>query len=417
MMPMPSPMTVAVLGAGLTGVGTALELAKHGVRVVLIDQDERPMNRASLRNEGKIHLGLIYANAGTIDTAQRQLLGALRFRPLLARWIGSRADQLEHSTPFWYMVANDSLLSVEQLAEHYSAVESLYTTFVREDGSLDYLGTRPARLWEHCSRGDFERCFNGERFAGGFKTAELAIDTSQLAHLLRQAVDESPYIEFWPKRRVHGVDPRNGLWRVEGHSADGSWQLDVDQVVNALWENRLAIDKTAGLTVEPGWLYRLKYRVIASLPRRLHGGPSATMVLGRYGDVVIRSDGTAYLSWYPSGLRGWTHDLLPPDSWNGPCRGDVGPNDFQVIAGDTIREIDTWYPGIAASIPLVVDAGAIVAYGKTDVDDLSSTLHDRSRIGVVSVDGYHTVEPGKLTTAPLVAEEAARCIVGAVMRV
>jgi len=409
------PMTVAVLGAGLTGVGTALELAKRGVRVVLVDQDERPMNRASLRNEGKIHLGFLYANADTINTAKLQLLGALRFRSLLARWIGNRIDQLERSSPFWYMVANDSLLSVDELSEHYAAVEALYTTFVQDDSSLDYLGARPSQLWERCPRADFARCFNGSRFAGGFKTAELAIDTSQLAQMLRHAVAESPYIQFLPKRRVHSVDARNGLWRVEGNSPDGSWQLDADQVVNALWENRLAIDKTAGLTVEPGWLYRLKYRVIASLPHRLHGAPSATMVLGRYGDVVIRADGTAYLSWYPSGLRGWTHDLVPPDSWNGACRGEVGQRDFQAIAGDIIRGIDDWYPGIAASVPLVVDAGAIVAYGQTDVNDRSSTLHDRSRIGVISVDGYHTVEPGKLTTAPLVAEEAARCVVGAVV--
>lgn len=59
-----------------------------------------------------------------------------------------------------------------------------------------------------------------------------------------------------------------------------------------------------------------------------------------------------------------------------------------------------------------MDAGSILAYGRTDVDDPSSTLHDRSRIGVVSLDGYHSVEPGKLTTAPLVAAQAAAVVLG-----
>ena len=77
------------------------------------------------------------------------------------------------------------------------------------------------------------------------------------------------------------------------------------------------------------------------------------------------------------------------------------------VANDLLAAIDAWYPGMAASQPLVVDAGAIVAYGRTDVDDAASGLHDRSRVGVRSNDGYHSVDPGKLTTAPLFAKLAA----------
>ena len=53
---------VAVLGAGLQGACVALELARRGYRVLLIDQSSGCMQRASLASEGKIHLGLVYAN-------------------------------------------------------------------------------------------------------------------------------------------------------------------------------------------------------------------------------------------------------------------------------------------------------------------------------------------------------------------
>ena len=96
---------IAVLGAGLTGVATALELARRDVHVTLVDQDPRAVNRASLRNEGKIHLGLIYANDRTLASARLQLEGALSFRSLLSRWIGPRADTLPLSTPYVYLVA------------------------------------------------------------------------------------------------------------------------------------------------------------------------------------------------------------------------------------------------------------------------------------------------------------------------
>ena len=59
------------------------------------------------------------------------------------------------------------------------------------------------------------------------------------------------------------------------------------------------------------------------------------------------------------------------------------------------------------SILSEVTGGAIVAYGCTDLDDPASNLHDRTRIGVMSDNGYHSVDPGKLTTAPLFAMRTA----------
>jgi glycine/D-amino acid oxidase-like deaminating enzyme len=414
---MVNPGKVVVLGAGLTGVGTALELAARGVHVTLVDQDERPLNRASLRNEGKIHLGLIYANDRSMTTASVQLRGALRFRQVLAGWVGTAVDGLQRSTPFWYLVANDSLLTPEELSTHYSAIDALYAAALEEDPSLDYLGDRPRSLWTRSPPGDLERHFESGRFLAGFRTAELAIDPAELAGLLRVSLARAPSIRFLPSRRVRGVERRNGFFRVEGDGAGGTWELAADQVVNALWENRLAIDQTAGVPVDAGWVHRLKYRVIARLPEELRQAPSVTMVLGPYGDVVIRPDGTAYLSWYPSGMRGWTHDLAPPREWDAPCRGEVGADEASGIARACLHAIDAWYPGIGDSAVMQVDAGAILAYGRTDVDDASSGLHLRSRIGVASADGYHSVEPGKLTTAPLVALQAAGAVMGAAVGV
>jgi hypothetical protein len=77
-----------------------------------------------------------------------------------------------------------------------------------------------------------------------------------------------------------------------------------------------------------------------------------------------------------------------------------------------LAAIDLWYPGAARARPITIDAGAIVAYGKTDVDDPESELHTRTRVGVTSVDGYHSVDPGKLTTAPLFAVRAAHNVLG-----
>ena len=134
---------IVVLGAGLAGAGVALELARRGIRVTLLDRDVRPLNRSSLRNEGKIHLGFIYANDLSRGTAFLQLEGALRFRTILARWLDPGTGWLVPSAPFHYLVARDSIIPPSSLADHYAAVEARYRQRLREDADLDYLGNRP----------------------------------------------------------------------------------------------------------------------------------------------------------------------------------------------------------------------------------------------------------------------------------
>ena len=74
-----SPGRVAVLGAGIMGCCLALNLARSGVGVTLVDQHAAPMQGASRWNEGKIHLGYLYGADSTLGTVRHVLTGGLRF--------------------------------------------------------------------------------------------------------------------------------------------------------------------------------------------------------------------------------------------------------------------------------------------------------------------------------------------------
>ncbi len=399
---------VLIAGAGLQGSCIALELARRGLDVVLLDQDAQSMNRASLRNEGKIHLGLLWANDPTLETGRLQLTASLRFRRLLERWIGRSANELCTSTPFLYLVAHDSLLGPDALAQHYSRLDQEYQAQRLADPELDYLGTRPETLAQRLDA--IPREFAGDSFQAAFSTPELAIDPVQLAELIRRALRASPLIDFRGCHRVRAIERSGDVLRVEGDGPEGAFAISASQVVNATWERRAALDLGVGLAPPEGLLHRLKYRVLVRVPAALQCGPSVTMVLGRYGDVVIRPGGLAYLSWYPAGLQGWTHEIEPPCAWDEPCRGNPPADVAHEVGALVLRSINEWYLGIAGSHVVVIDAGAIVARGRTDVDDAKSALHDRADVGVTSVDNYHTVDPGKLTTVPLFALQAAESV-------
>ncbi|MEN3355193.1 MAG: hypothetical protein V7640_3351, partial [Betaproteobacteria bacterium] len=52
---------IAILGGGMLGICTALELARRGRRVTLIEGAADVLQGASRWNEGKVHLGFLYA--------------------------------------------------------------------------------------------------------------------------------------------------------------------------------------------------------------------------------------------------------------------------------------------------------------------------------------------------------------------
>ncbi len=409
--------TVVVIGAGLTGAVAALELAQAGVSVVLIERDACAVNRASLRNEGKVHLGFVFAHDQSLATPRLMIEGALTFRSILSGLTDGAADGLIASTPFTYLVPEDSLLPPNELERRFAAMEAIFLGRMSDEPDLDYLGTRPDRLFRRTTLAALSGYLGTSGMAGGFLTDEVAVDTVALASIIRSAIAAQPLVRFWPCHRATGIQRLKGGFRVTGSAVQNvdpgeAWQVDAAQVVNVTWENRFLLDGTLGIAHPPGWLHRLKYRVIARVPDAMRLGPSVTMVVGPFGDVVQRSDGTAFFSWYPAGLQGWTHDVAPPAAWEAPCRGVLPADQAAAMAQAILTAIEPWYPGAAQAEPIEVDAGAIVAYGCTDVDDPASGLHDRTRVGVESHDGYHSVDPGKLTTAPLFGVRAARAVIG-----
>ena len=60
--------SVAIVGAGIVGVSTALELAREGVDVILIERDQ-PNAHASGNNAGSLHVQLLAYNFGELATA------------------------------------------------------------------------------------------------------------------------------------------------------------------------------------------------------------------------------------------------------------------------------------------------------------------------------------------------------------
>lgn len=396
-------LRIAVLGAGLQGATIALELARRGARVDLYDRRPAGLAEASAHNEGKIHLGYVYALDRSLATARLMADGALAFDRLMRRWVGAAMDRVPQSIPFRYVVHRDSLIAPEAFAAYGRAVAAILAER-SADARTAYFGrdaAAPLRRLSESEAGGLA----GPGVAAVFATEEIALDPEGLAAVVRDRLAATPEIAVHAGRTVTAVADRGAELTVTTRAGGAADTAAYDVVVNALGSGRLAIDLDRGLTPPGPWSFRFKYfaRVaVAGDPL-----PSVTIVLGPFGDIAQYAGGTAYLSWYPSGMVAFSTASAPPDLpplLSGPPAEDMRRT--------IVASLATVFPALAGR-PLgdvAVKGGWIFAIGRTDIDDAASRLHHRSAPGIFRQGRYLSVDTGKLTLAPLFAERAAALI-------
>jgi hypothetical protein len=407
--------TIAVLGAGMQGTAVALELARRGCSVDLFDRAARPITAAGLQNEGKLHLGFVYGNDPSMRTTRRIAAGSLRFVPLLRRWVGAAVERIPLATPILYAVPSDSMLSPEEVREHFSRVEQAVWQLAKQNGAngaeIGYPGLGDdGAIFRPLPDAVRDRYFSPDTTTAAFETSEIAVDPVSIGTIIRRAVEASSRIRFVPNAHVQSVERRGDGYRVATSPVENSSDRRYDHVVNALWDGRLHIDREMELLPNKAWLWRYKAGLRLTPRVDVPELASVTFMLGPYGDIVQYQDGSVYVCWYPAGLLGCSSDLTPPNHWNAS-----GSRLREELVSATFDGLARLYPDIDLVRPIARTAveimgGVIFAWGATDIDDPDSELHRRDDIGVTSSGGYHSVNTGKYCMAPLLAIEVANAI-------
>jgi glycine/D-amino acid oxidase-like deaminating enzyme len=397
-----------VVGAGIQGCTIAIELAMRGVPVTLFDSEARPMERASRWNEGKIHLGYVYANDASLETARTMLRGALVFRRRMSEYLEQSVDFGELSSSFIYGVHRDSVISPEAVTGHLASVDRLISEAF-DSADVDYLGEK--RLPETRPIPADRSPFDPTLIATAIETPERAINPHQLGDAVARRVLSDPTIEFAPACRIErigkAVDGR--YWLTDGSGRNhGPYR----EAVNAAWESRLMLDSTIGILPAATWMHRYKLALHVSVATT-YEIPSVTVTLGPFGDVVKFGGGRVYLSWYPATLIATSTNLAPSEpeeTFDNGARAKV--------AHDVIHELSRLLPALRDrdwdGTQFQVRGGHIFAWGESDISDPSSRLHERHAVGVNSFLGYHSVDTGKYGLAPMHAMVVAARISGEV---
>jgi glycine/D-amino acid oxidase-like deaminating enzyme len=397
---------IAILGGGILGSCTALELARRGQPVTIIEGATRLLDGASRWNEGKIHLGFLYAADPSLRTATRMIPGGLAFPELVARHIGQSLEAFTTDDDV-FLVHRDSVVDADAFAAYADRTAALVREAAAQHGAPRYLGNvcEPVR---RLSPSELAGLTTLENVVAGFRAPERSVSTVAVADLLCAAVAAEPRIELRTSTWIDAVRRRDsGRLDVITSALDADGLIGFDVVVNALWEGRLAIDATLSIAPPAPWTHRFRAGVFG------HAGEttlsSAVLCTGPFGDVKRYRDGRVYLSWYESGLLAEGHEMEPPRRKAKLSR----ERGAQVMQG-TLDALAKYFPAVVdlahEADELEVRGGWVYAIGQGSLADRASTLHQRDKFEITIDRGYISVDTAKYSLAPWLAAKVAETI-------
>jgi glycine/D-amino acid oxidase-like deaminating enzyme len=381
---------VAVVGGGIVGTLTALLLAQRGHRVDLFERETELWAGASAVNEGKVHLGGVYALGGA-RTHEVMMRGAVEFAPCIEAAIGQRVDWDEVAgEEFDHLVMPDSLASVDDLRSAYAAINERAARVIAS--SDRYLGRRVDHVVDPHPHRDADTGLTA------FSTRERAVDPLRLRAVVLEAIVVQSRIRILTSTPVTDITTDDDHARVShttGHQATSADRYDAAVNATWAWQNRFAAQATPR-----NFRVKTAVRLKLGIVKR-----SVTMVQGPYGDVVAHRD-HGYASWYPTGRLITEHGIHPSARAEAalasiPQRTDLVRSQLDALAGIGL---------LPAGCDGESIGGIIVGDGAPDIDNPSSLLHGRPDLGVTVHGRIVTPVTFKFTTGPLAARTVATTI-------
>jgi hypothetical protein len=280
------------------GSSTALYLAREGNEVSLFDEKSYPLAAASRWNEGKIHLGYLYASDTSMNTARKVLPGGLAFKRLTEELIGTSLDPAITPTDDTYLCHRNSVVGPDAMEAYYKSVSEM----VREQPDASgYLVDASSCQSRKLTKDELANFTDSPEILAGFSIPERAVSTTWIADRFTEALHSQPGIDQFMDTRINQVYPEeNGQdkWYVKsGSDSHGPF----DYVINALWEGRLSIDQTVGMEMPAKWSNRFRLSIFLRTTKQFDL-PSVCINTGPFGNIMNYNDRDFYLSWYPTGL-------------------------------------------------------------------------------------------------------------------
>jgi len=380
-------MKIIILGGGVAGCGTAIELANRGYEVEIVEMREGLLDGTSDDTPCRFGLGFHYLDE---ETAKKYLRATIEVAKKYPEFRVAAKEEASH--PYKrgrYFITKDTLFPVEQILKLYNELQQEYTKIVEKDSSSKLFG-EPKDFYRVLSLNEYQNDVNPALVMLGIETAEQILDWPKLKAYLIEKIENHPNITV--QKRACVIDAQYGDKKgflIKARQDNKLLMLEGDIVINATWENIEKIDEKIGFMYQNGSrTNRTKMLVEIELPEECEkSGPMHSMFFcfGPHCSFTNIGGGRAFVSYEPETNIEQSSDVDPPSFWKA-----LGKNSL-ALENEINERAKKIVEGASKYIPKLKEFGRIVSKkigivktlgGTADIYSSKSEIHKRSDSGI-----------------------------------
>ena len=404
-----------VIGGGVGGCCTALELSDAGFTVEIVEKELDLMKRSSDATPGRMGLGFHYSD---LSTACFYLHATVRFTRLFGHFRDAVEKPLNHPLRRGrYFILKSSKVPPDYILEIYEGIRQEYTKLVIEDPKNEVYGP-PDKLFRLMDPKEFAGDVPPEIVEYGVETAEELLDWVGFREHILQKINERRCVNqiqvhlATEVKRIHRLRDNtysiDCVARTKGkRSASFQFSLVTGRLVNSTWQNIAALNTTCGLRAAPR-LNRVKAIATIQLPPEMEDTPSMFFCMGPHCMFSNKGRGIGMITYAPVTNIGFSTSEIMPLKLESILSNLTADEKKRAYGESILKGASRYIPKLAAAKILKVETGVVQTYLKGDhfqydfVMGDTDFIHDPSspaRIHCRDYSGIEILAPGFVVNA------------------
>lgn len=378
---------ITIIGGGIAGCTTALELAKQGHEVVILERDSDILRGTSARTPGRMGLGYHYFDS---QTAKFYMEHTVDFMRQYSDCFLGREEE-KHLRDGRYFIVNDSLIPTQEIMANYDEISLHFEEICQADSTNKIFGSS-THLHRALHQREFEQDVDTSRISYAIETRERLLDWKKFEARLKTEIATEKNIKIKSGFKVCDA----AMSEVGGfvlEAEDGAKESG-DFVINCTWQNIEFINEKLGIgdahfkREDPKQCVtsRLKLLAEVELPEGLHERPSMFFCAGPHAMFSNLGNGIGRITFAPITNFGTTTESKMPNSAEQPFERwltqGLSAEEIEFYGKKIVEGVSQYIPQMAQAKVRNVIAGIVKSKGAVNIHDKDSPFHKRDYDGV-----------------------------------